>query len=501
MAPVTRDSEQPVWLGLPAVAAVVILLTLLKLYVGARSGLVFDEGYYTFWSERLAVGYLDHPPAVAWMIAAGRGLLGDNSLGVRLFASLFGLGISAAIWRIGTLLIDRRTAALAVLLYNLTPAAGLGFITTPDPPSVLCWVAVTWAIAEFTVSRRADWWLVAGVLAGLGLWSKYTDAFLAPGLLLFLLVNRERRGWLKLWQVWAAIPLALLVFSPVIWWNAQRDWASFRFQGQRTVTDGIDPHFFGNFGDYLGGQALYMVPILLLFTLGGIVLFFRKRNDPRWSSLALPVWTTLPALAYFTFHTLHARVEANWLIPLWPSLALVGTVTVLALWDRRPRLMGALLAVQVALGLGLMLTLYAQTLWQPFNLGGADRTSETRGWAGMEHDLSGLAAANGAHWIATSANFGLTGELASAFLFAKSRLPVRQIDEAPRWGFLPPTSPDALGWPALFVSQSADPPSASFGQAKLVGTVTRSGGKWPLESYSVFLVSAPTAKFRADFPG
>src|SRR3569623_761885 len=190
MAPFSPDREQSVWLSLPAVAGVVILLALLKLYLSAHVGLVFDEGYYTFWSERLAVGYLDHPPAVAWLIAAGRAVFGDNELGVRAMSVACGIGVSAAIWRTGMLLLDRRTAALAVLLYNLTPAAGLGFVTTPDPPSVLCWAAVVWAVAEFMASRRAGWWLVAGVLAGLGLWSKYTDAFLAPGLVLFVIIDR-----------------------------------------------------------------------------------------------------------------------------------------------------------------------------------------------------------------------------------------------------------------------------------------------------------------------
>ena len=235
-------------------ALVVVVLAGFRLYVAGHSGLAFDEGYYTFWSERLATGYLDHPPAVAALIAAGRALVGNDELGVRLMAVACGLGTSAAIWRIGMLLLDRSAAILAVLLYNLMPAVALGFVMTPDPPSILCWAAVLWAVAEFMASGRAVWWLVAGVLAGLGLWSKYTDAFLAPGLLLFLLTARQRWSWLKLWQVWAAPVLALLVFAPVIAWNAQRDWASFTFQGRRTVADGLDPGGSTISAELLAGQ-------------------------------------------------------------------------------------------------------------------------------------------------------------------------------------------------------------------------------------------------------
>ena len=38
-----------------------------------------------------------------------------------------------------------------------------------------------WAIAEFTRSRNANWWLLAGLFAGFALLSKYTAVFLGAG--------------------------------------------------------------------------------------------------------------------------------------------------------------------------------------------------------------------------------------------------------------------------------------------------------------------------------
>jgi len=116
-----------------------------------------------------------------------------------------------------------------------------------------------------------------------------------------------------------------------------------------------------------------------------------------------------------------------------------------------------------------------------------------------------MAKTNGARWIATSHNYGLTGQIASAFLFAHDPLPVRQIDEPLRWLFLP-TDPTALGWPALFVRiephpEAPQPPNDLFGAAKLVGMIQRNGGRAPLETLSVFLVDQPTAKFWAGVAG
>jgi 4-amino-4-deoxy-L-arabinose transferase-like glycosyltransferase len=502
MAALPGNPEQSRWLSLPTVAAVVLVLALVKLYVAAHVGLVFDEGYYTFWSERLAVGYLDHPPAVAVMIALGRFLAGDSELGVRLMAVVSGVAVAALLYRSGVLLLDRRTAALAVLWYNLTPAVGLGFITTPDPPSVLFWTATLWAIAEFIASRRAVWWLVAGVLAGLGLWSKYTDAFLAPGLLLLMLSSGERRQWFKLWQVWAAAGLAVLVFAPVIWWNAQHHWASFQFQGQRTETDGVGPGFFNNLGDLVAGQALYMMPILLAFAIAGIGLFAERPAAPERRGLALPVFSVLPALAYFLFHTLHARVEANWLVPLWPALSLAAASAALQLWRQHRLWAMAAISLQLVLGIAVTAVVYAQAVYQPFTLGDIDRTNETRGWTRLEARIASLAETNGARWIATSSDYAMTGELASYVLFAHSPLLVRQVNEPLRWAFLPPFDPDAAGWPALFIRiepspKQPQPPAEFFAQSRLAAVFRRQSGHGPLEAYSAFVVSEPTPAFYA----
>jgi len=487
------------------VGGAILVLAAVKLFVAGSIGLSFDESYYTFWSENLAIGYLDHPPMVAYLIAAGRAIFGDDPFGVRFFAVACGLLTTGLVYRLGMLLADRATPAPPPPLYAATPASGLVFLMTPDPPSALFFAATLWAVAEWLASGRRWWWLIAGAMAGLGLWSKYTDAFLAPGLLLFLLASRERRGALASWPVWAGAALALIVFLPVILWNGEHGWASFTFQGQRTVTSGLDPNWAGNLLDLLGGQALYQVPVLVLLALAGLVTFFVRRGAEEWRGLSLPVWASLPALLYFAFHAFHAHVEANWLIPLWPGLSVVAAAALMALLKWNRWVAGVILALQVALGIALPGLVYAQAIWQPFWVPNIDRTLETRGWPELERQLAATAEANGARWIATSGNFGVTGQLASAFLFAHNPLPVRQVDEPLRWLFLP-TDPNALGWPALFVRiegnpQAPQPPSDLFGTARLVGTYQRAGGRSPLESWSAFLVSDPTAKFWAGVGG
>jgi 4-amino-4-deoxy-L-arabinose transferase-like glycosyltransferase len=489
------DTEQSNWLSLPVLGLLLLVLVAIRIFAAGHSGLAFDEGYYTFWSLRPQPGYLDHPPAVAFMIAAGRALLGDNELGVRFLAIVSGVLLSVLLWRMGVLLLGRRAAILAVILYNTAPVAALGIVMTPDPPSTLFWTATLWAVAEFIASRNGWWWLLAGLLAGLGLWSKYTVAFLGLGLVLYLLVSAERRQWLRLWQVWAGGLLALLVFSPVIWWNGQHDWASFRFQGKRTVVEAFGQNFLGNLGDFLAVQALYMAPILFGFAIAAIVACLMRRGRGA-RALDLVVWTSLPALAYFLFHTLHGLVDGNWLMPLWPPLTLAAAWLLVELLDRRRGWAIAALALQLVLGIVPMLAFYTQAVWQPWDLGALDRTNETRGWRALQQQVETLAEANGARWIATAGNYGVTGQLAAYSLFAGSALPVRQIDEPERWRFLLPLDPATAVAPAIFVRVEPAPdhpaPPAEFAEARLLSVLHREGTGSPLEAWSVFLVEQPS---------
>lgn len=429
-------------------AAIVLVAAAARLWVSAATGLVLDEAYYTQWSFFPSAGYLDHPPAIAWQIAIGRLVAGDTELGVRLFAVLNGVIVAAAIHRIGVLLFDRRTAALGVIWYTTTTAAALLFIAAPDSPSVLFWTLALWAIAEFVAGRNANWWLAAGLFVGLGVASKLTNGFLPIGIALFLFSSRERRGWLRLWQTWAAVAVAVLTFSPVLMWNLQHGWATIRFQGQRIAGgDYLTAGFIGNLGDLLGGQLLAAGPILFVAAIAAIVVAFVRRL--RGDGLALTVLSGLPLILFMAQQVVRWKVEANWPVVIWPGLAL-ASASLVANWRHWA---GAVLRwTQVAMGGVAIGLIYAQALWQPFDVPAIDRTGEQRGWAALQSELAEIAAANEATWIATSGGYGLGAELWTYGRFNGNGLPAYQLDQPERYAYMPPLDAAALGR-ALYVMQ------------------------------------------------
>ena len=184
--------------------------TVIRLVVAATTGIVEDEAYYWTWSQRLAAGYYDHPPGIAWAIALSARLLGATSLGVRAGPILLGsLGVAA-------LARYAKDPVLFVLLVGSIPLFTLGgVLATPDAPMLAGWaLALSGALGN-------RWW-IAGLGAGIAGLSKYTGWGLWP--LLFLAAPGRWRDMIP------GFLLTVVVLAPNLLWNAGHDWVSVRFQ-------------------------------------------------------------------------------------------------------------------------------------------------------------------------------------------------------------------------------------------------------------------------------
>ena len=488
----TGPRRGPTRLELVAIA-VLAAAFLARLWLALSLDLDGDEAYYAFWAAWPSLAYLDHPPGVALGIWLGEAIFGPTVLGVRAFALLAQLLVAAALYRTARLLLpDRSAAAVALIWYSLTLIAAVSFVATPDAPSMLFWTLSIWAAAEAASRARPAWWLAVGIFAGLGLVAKYTNAWLGIGLVLYLLASRDGRRQLRTWQLWAGGLLALAIFSPVLWWNATHDWRSFLFQGRRLVT--VEAPFGAFLGEYIASQAILAGPILMLCSLVGVAAWALGRSGRSGAALALPVLTSLPLLAYFLVHSLHSRVQANWPQPVLPMMTLVAAWAVVSIRASLRR--RAAIVVQSGLGALLIGVLCWLAIFQPFDLGRADRTRMLRGWNDMAAEIRAIADAHGARSILTDGNYRLSGEL---FFYGRSAgdpRAVRNISSLERYAFIPPAERLPQAFPAIFVRQDDTPPTAYFARIEPAGTVTRLSGK-AAETYSLFIVSEPTAAFPA----
>jgi 4-amino-4-deoxy-L-arabinose transferase-like glycosyltransferase len=466
-------------------------LGLVRVWLAASLGLTEDEAYYRLWALAPAMGYLDHPPMVGWMIAVGRWIAGDTNLGIRFTAILVSLIGPLVLWRTAAILVGPGAAARrAVWLALAMPLLAVGgVIITPDTPSVLFWGLAGWALAELYASRNPNWWLIVGAFAGLGLASKYSNLFVGASILLWLSAFRANRPWFRCWQLWAGGAIAIILALPVVVWNYQHDWISFAKQfgrvgqGQRVTLAYL--------AELVGGSLGLMSPVIAVLAGLGLLKVVRAAKANGDPPSALIAAGMLPFLGYLLLHSLHDRVQANWMAPLYPSFAICAAIALGAV-DTPPNAAQAFGRLgRWAVGIGLVLSglLYWHALHPLVQLPGQkDPVSQTRGWRELAAEVERLRTANGACWIATS-SYATTGQLAYEI---KDKAPVIQITERVRYLHLPSVDPALLKCPALYVDLDRRAGGAlleeRFRSAKQLASVTRSHAGVPLATYAVYLV-------------
>jgi len=306
-----------------ALVVTIILLTGLRVWFGGKTELLPEEAYYWMYAKHPAFGYFDHPPMVAGVIAVGTWLLGDTERGVRLVNILLWVGSCLTLLMTARLWFGERVAVWAAWLFVLMPVfMGIGFIVTPDGPLVFFWILTLYGLSRALQTERTRYWLLTGLAFGGALTSKYYALLLAPSLFWFLLMSPRYRCWLRRWQTWAALGLGLAVFSPVIVWNAQHNWASFAFQATRTV--GESDSTMANVVTFWLMQAMVLTPLgFLLYAIAAARAVKRGwlGHDDAWNFAAS---FSLPLFLLFVAASFKTEVHINWTAPAFLSLSLAG---------------------------------------------------------------------------------------------------------------------------------------------------------------------------------
>jgi hypothetical protein len=204
----------------------------------ARIDLAPDEAHYWDWSRHLDWSYYSKGPLIAYLIRGGCELAGPWSLqqtgtlmpAVRLPAVLCGCLVLAGVYVLTVQVFGRPGLALAVVAGALTlPMVAAGsMLMTIDAPYTCCW---TWALVAVhrAVFRGSGWaWPAAGLLVGLGILAKYTMVLFLPSVFLFLLTSPPQRRLLLRPGFWVMGVLAGLCCLPILVWNLQHGWVTFR---------------------------------------------------------------------------------------------------------------------------------------------------------------------------------------------------------------------------------------------------------------------------------
>lgn len=241
-----------------AIWIVVACVFALRAIYAVHIELLPEEAYYWNYAQHMDIGYLDHPPMVAWLIASTTALLGHSEFGVRFGAMVCSVITSFAIYRTALNTVRASEARYALLLAQLLPFLFMsGLLMTPDAPLSAAWAVAVYYLERAIVAGKARAWWAVGIAIGLGLLSKYTIALLGVATLVYLVSEPRARHWLTRIEPYGAALLALLIFSPVIYWNSQHEWASFAFQTMQRLAE--RPRF--ALPALIGGMLVVITPI------------------------------------------------------------------------------------------------------------------------------------------------------------------------------------------------------------------------------------------------
>ncbi|MBV8602718.1 MAG: glycosyltransferase family 39 protein [Candidatus Eremiobacteraeota bacterium] len=300
---------------------VIAVVTLMRAISIFNVPLVGDEAYYWEWSKRLAFGYVDHPPVVAWTIAAFS-WLGSNPGFVRLGFVVSGIVATLAVAAAATEIArDRRAGAAAALALTLTPLLSLAFgMAQPDGPYLAFWCVSLWLAAR-AFRRNERWaWIALGFAMGGVLLSRFLGWALVFGVAAYALAPERRSAWRK--GLTLSFAIAAACYAPFVLWNATHGWATFEF----TFFGRHVPKAFSikRVVDMYAVQAAAYSPGLWL---GALICAVRPRD-------ALLAWTSVPLIALLTVLGVFEPVEIHWVFGAYASLCVAIGIAYVALSPR-----------------------------------------------------------------------------------------------------------------------------------------------------------------------
>ena len=321
-----------------AAIAVIAICLLFRIYLAATLGLGVDESYAVTVSRVPTLSFFDHPP-LGFMLARWTAEIAgtEAALCVRLpYLALF-TGSSVLLYTLTWKLFSHSAAFWAVAWFSVAPffLVSVGSWVVPDGPLTFFLLLGACLLRPLIVEERPSYhwvrWTGIGIAFGLALLSKYQAFLVGFGVLMLLLGSAGGKRLLTKPGLYLAGLVAVVLFMPVIVWNAQHEWQSFAFQAGRAVAG---PHFSladsaTNVVRMALGQMVYLLPgpfLLTIWLLWGAMRSGRPSLETRFcAALALPPILLFNALAPF----------AKSFLPHWPMAGFIFAFPLIGDWVSR----------------------------------------------------------------------------------------------------------------------------------------------------------------------
>jgi len=304
----------------------VVAFTCFRLILSSFLNLGNDESYYLSFAQQLQINYFDHPPIVALWIRffTANLVLQDHLFFIRL-GSLVACALSSFfIYKTITAISTAGAGFAGVFLYNISLYASItaGLFIFPDTPQMVFWTASMYFVTQILRNdEKLLPWVLFGACAGLSIMSKVHAVFLWGGVFLYAVFYR--RSWFSNKWFYLSATITAVIISPILIWNIQYDFITFRFHGERVVVNEKSGFNFMGLLRETVGQFVINNP----FTVGLIAVFFTKKYNSNVNS-AVKVFKLMgiPLLIVIFFLSMFRTTLPHWSGPAYVSLLPIAAI-------------------------------------------------------------------------------------------------------------------------------------------------------------------------------
>ncbi len=318
-----------------------------------------DEAHYVLYAKHLAWSYFDHPPLVGWAQWPFVQLTSTAGL-IRI--------LPECLWLVSLFLVYLNTKALrdwmqaqaesnsvelpSPQVSGWLAAVGISLALLPHllaisllPDTLLTTLSLGLMLLSFRWVNQQEFngwhWLLLGVLLGLAGLSKYTAVFAALAVALVFALSDRKIPFDSVWP-WTTIAIAMVLVSPVFYWNAVNDWMSFKYQLAHGKGDAWQFH---KLLAFCVVQAICFGPLMIY----GAYVFVK-----RYKTYASPVLIALLGFFLLPFGVFAALSGSgglpHWTTPAWFCLAPFAGVGLAFVWEKtNSRVIQTLAALQALL--------------------------------------------------------------------------------------------------------------------------------------------------------
>ncbi len=303
-----------------SVNAILIYLALFKLALliifAGNYGLFRDEYYYIEISKHLDWGYVDVQPLTAIILAISRALFGDSIFGIRIFSYLAGSVIVIVAGLIaremnGSKFAQIFTGFLVIFSGVILGTSGYYSMNAFD---ILLSSLMFYFLIRLINTGNQKLWIVIGLIFGFGLQNKLTFLFLGFGLLIGLILTKNRR-YLKSKEIWIGAIIALIIFLPNIIWQVANGYPTLDFMRNAAAFKNKPMGIVG----FTLNSLLELNPGFALFILTAIYFLFFSKPGKTFRIIG---WIYISVFLVFVFN----NGKPYYMGVLYPTILAAGVV-------------------------------------------------------------------------------------------------------------------------------------------------------------------------------